>query len=384
MNIYSKKIRWKFLLLLLAIGIGAASLYYTRVLVNKLSLEEKKKIELWAEATRRISDLTNTNDDPGFLLKVLENNQTIPVILTNHNDSIIQIRNISEEKIKNRRYAEKLVRSMKEQGNIIEILLPGNKRQYILYDKSLILTKLTYYPLIQLGVIILFILVAYMAFSASRNAEQTQVWVGLSKETAHQLGTPTSSLMAWLEILRQSNVNENSVKELEKDVYRLKKITDRFSKIGSKPKLAATNVIQVIQNAVDYIKTRSSDRVAINLVTSENDITIPLNEELFEWVIENICKNAIDAMEGNGTINIKITDNTQVMYIDITDTGKGIPKSKFNTIFKPGYTTKERGWGLGLSLSERIVQNYHDGKIFVHYSELGKGTRFRIVLKKFF
>ena len=384
MNIYTKKIRWKFVLLLIAIGIGVGSLYYTRILVESLAEEEQNKVEIWAKATEWIASTDDFNGIEGFLVKIIENNRTIPVIVTDKEDVVIHSRNIKEKIKDNPDKIGKMIADMKDQGNIIEINLPDNQKQFLYYDKSNLLRKLTYYPYIQLGVILLFILVAYIAFSASRNAEQNQVWVGLSKETAHQLGTPTSSLMAWIEILKERKNQDIDISELDKDVQRLKKITDRFSKIGSKPKLTDDNVIEVLNNAVEYIKRRSSNKVKINIESVENEISIPLNVELFEWVIENICKNAIDAMEGMGEIFIKVTDNTQVIYIDIEDTGKGIPKTKFKTIFKPGYTTKERGWGLGLSLSERIIENYHDGKIFVHSSEIGSGTRFRIVLKKFF
>ena len=384
MNIYTKKIRWKFLLLILAIIIGVGSLYYTRVLVDRLAIEEKKKVEIWAKATEWIASTNACEGIDGFLLQIIENNETVPVIVANKNDSILNYRNIRPKKITNPTYVRQLIADMKAQENIITINLPGGEKQYLYYDKSNLLIKLIYYPYIQLGVILLFIMFAYLTFSASRNAEQNQVWLGLSKETAHQLGTPTSSLMAWAELLKSKDLQGIDISELDKDIQRLKKITDRFSKIGSKPKLSQENVITVLENAVEYIKRRSSSKVNIQIETEDNELTVPLNVELFEWVIENLCKNSIDAMEGCGDLHIRLTDNTQVIYIDITDTGKGIPKSKYKTIFKPGYTTKERGWGLGLTLSERIIENYHEGKIFVHNSEIGKGTRFRIVLKKFF
>ena len=371
-------------MLILAIIIGVGSLYYTRVLVDRLAIEEKKKVEIWAKATEWIASTNACEGIDGFLLQIIENNETVPVIVANKNDSILNYRNIRPKKITNPTYVRQLIADMKAQENIITINLPGGEKQYLYYDKSNLLIKLIYYPYIQLGVILLFIMFAYLTFSASRNAEQNQVWLGLSKETAHQLGTPTSSLMAWAELLKSKDLQGIDISELDKDIQRLKKITDRFSKIGSKPKLSQENVITVLENAVEYIKRRSSSKVNIQIETEDNELTVPLNVELFEWVIENLCKNSIDAMEGCGDLHIRLTDNTQVIYIDITDTGKGIPKSKYKTIFKPGYTTKERGWGLGLTLSERIIENYHEGKIFVHNSEIGKGTRFRIVLKKFF
>jgi signal transduction histidine kinase len=223
--------------------------------------------------------------------------------------------------------------------------------------------------------------VSYFAFSSSRKAEQNKVWVGLSKETAHQLGTPTSSLNAWVELLKQEHPS-TTVKELENDVKRLEKITERFSKIGSRPVLTATRIKDVFEASIDYLLSRSSNKISFDLQIEDPDITVPLNVALFEWVIENICKNAMDAMEGKGKITIKMEDHTQILYIDFHDTGKGIPKSKFKTIFKPGYTTKKRGWGLGLSLSKRIVETYHEGKIFVLNSEIDSGTTIRVVLKK--
>ena len=370
------------MLLILAIGIGVGSLYYTHKLVQKLAIEERKKVELWAEATKLLVDENTSEFNYGFLLKVLENNETVPVIVVDEDENILLSRNLDTAKIRNKKYLKRQLLLMKNESEPIVIFLPGDTKQYIFYNKSILLTKLIYYPYVQLGVILLFILVAYLAFSASRKAEQNKVWVGLSKETAHQLGTPTSSLMAWLEILKDKKVDKETLKELEKDIFRLRKITERFSKIGSKPKLTRVNVIEVLNNVIDYIKSRSSDKIIFKLNYTDNELYVPLNVDLFEWVIESLCKNAIDAMEGTGEIEITIIDNTQVLYVDITDTGKGIPKTKFKTIFKPGYTTKERGWGLGLTLTERIIETYHDGKIFVNTSELGIGTKFRVVLKK--
>jgi signal transduction histidine kinase len=277
---------------------------------------------------------------------------------------------------------KKKLKQMKEASDPIIVNVTPTERQFLYYSKSTILTKLTVYPFVQLGIILLFILVAYFAFSSSRNAEQNQVWVGLSKETAHQLGTPISSLLAWLEMMKLKSSDPDLLIELEKDVKRLEKITERFSKIGSKPILKKDNLITVISSAVNYLKTRTSGSVKFNVHLSSEELLVPINASLFEWVIENICKNAIDATNGQGEVNIFISDHNQVVYIDVSDTGKGISKGLFKTIFKPGYTTKERGWGLGLSLAKRIVEEYHDGRIFVHQSEIGKGTVIRIVLKK--
>jgi signal transduction histidine kinase len=271
---------------------------------------------------------------------------------------------------------------MKDNSGPIIITLSPVEKQYLYYNQSIILTQLAYYPYIQFGIIFMFILVAYFAFNTSMKFEQNQVWVGLSKETAHQLGTPISSLMAWVEMMKIRKGDGEMLVELEKDVNRLEKITERFSKIGSKPALVKDNVITVILTAVNYLRSRSSGKIRINLNLPAYEVIVPLNAALFEWVIENLCKNAIDALNGQGQIEIALTDFTQVIYIDIRDTGKGIPKSMFKTIFKPGFTTKKKGWGLGLSLAKRIVEAYHDGKIFVHQSELNKGSVIRIVLKK--
>ena len=280
-------------------------------------------------------------------------------------------------------YIKEQIAEMKAQHDPIEITFADNQKNYIYYKDSTILTQLKYYPYFQLLVIALFLFVSYLAFSTSRKAEQNQVWVGMAKETAHQLGTPLSSLIAWLEIIKGKSPDDEFVIELEKDVQRLSTITDRFSKIGSAPALKKENLTTVIENAIGYIRTRSSSKVIFSLENAQQyDVEAPLNIALFDWVLENIFKNAIDAMSGEGNIHVKITDQQQFAYIDISDTGKGIPKSKYKDVFKPGFTSKSRGWGLGLSLSKRIVEEYHEGQIFVKSSELNKGTTFRIVLKK--
>jgi signal transduction histidine kinase len=272
---------------------------------------------------------------------------------------------------------------MRSQNVPLEISILGGNKNYVLYKDSTLLVKLRYYPYFQLAVIALFLMVSYLAFSSSRKAEQNQVWVGMAKETAHQLGTPLSSLIAWLEFLKMKGTDAAYTVEIEKDVKRLQTITERFSKIGSAPALQKENIHHVLQHSVDYIKSRTSERVSFIISdTGINTVVAPLNIPLFEWVVENLLKNSIDAMDGIGKVTISITDQHQFVYIDISDTGKGIPKSSYKTIFKPGFTTKNRGWGLGLSLSKRIIEEYHDGQIFVKSSESNKGTTFRIVLKK--
>jgi len=383
MNIYTRKIRWKFIIYLSAVLIALGSLFYTNKLVRQLKQEEKNKVKLWAKATEQLIDLDITETNFEFLFEVIENNNTVPVILVNSDNEIVSTRNLDPSKENNNDYIERQLKKMKKQHEAIDFSIGDNSNNYIYYKDSILLSKLELFPFVQLGVILLFILVSYFAFSTSRKAEQNQVWLGLSKETAHQLGTPTSSLTALVELLRMNDLDEKILKEFEKDVLRLEKITERFSKIGSKPSLKSMNLFKVIMYAVTYIKSRSSENVRFNFSFSEKDeLNLPLNAALFEWVIENLCKNAIDAMNGKGIISINVQDNIQVAYLDITDTGRGMNKSKFKTIFKPGYTTKERGWGLGLSLSKRIVEMYHDGKIFVNHSEINKGTCIRIVLKK--
>lgn len=384
MNIYRRKVRWKFFLFIIAALIGISSLMYTNKLVRELSIEERTKVENWAEATRRIGLPETENNELVFLLKILQGNTTVPVIVTSAEGQILHHRNLDSLRASDSTYLYRQLEKMKEGYDPIRINLePYGDYQMIYYAKSTLLTRLTYYPYVQLAVIMLFIVVAYLAFSSSRKAEQNQVWVGLSKETAHQLGTPISSLMAWHEMLKLKNVDKDLQEEFEKDLTRLEKIAERFSKIGSKPKLKQENIIHVLHNSLNYIKSRSSDKIKVTFQPPEDKIYLPLNAELFEWVVENICKNGIDAMNGSGQIEVSLRDNTQVLYVDIEDSGKGIPKNKFKTIFKPGYTTKERGWGLGLSLTKRIIEEYHDGKVFVHYSEIGKGTKIRIVLKKY-
>lgn len=386
MKLRSKVLRWKFILLIVAVLIGFASLYITNSLVNELSIEERKKIELWAEAIRELSQISEIGDSEQsftIIFEVLQNNTTVPVILADETDNILSYRNIPDHKIDTPEEIENILRQMKASKEPIEVTLLDNSKNFVYYKDSTTLVKLTYYPYIQLAIIILFIIVSYYAFSHSRKAEQNRVWVGMAKETAHQLGTPTSSLLAWLEIIRDTDLKPDLVVEFGKDIARLEKIVDRFSKIGSTPSLKPKNLVSILNNSVDYLRPRISNKISIVKKFDEQDyIPVPINETLFEWVIENIIKNSIDAIQGAGEVNVSITDNTQVVFIDVSDTGKGIPRSMFKTIFLPGFTTKNRGWGLGLTLSKRIVEEYHNGKVFVNYSEVDKGTTFRIVLRK--
>jgi signal transduction histidine kinase len=383
LNLYQQKQIVKTLLLVAAIVIGALSLWYTNTLVKKLSEEEKKKVELWAEATRKLADLTDANMDFNFHINVVRNNTTVPVIMVDERENIISWRNLDSLKMQDTVYARNELASMRGQHEPIEIKLYDGKKNQIYYKDSLLLIKLRYYPFFQLGVIALFIIVSYLAFSSSRRAEQNQVWVGMAKETAHQLGTPLSSLLAWVDLLKMKNVSPEYTGEIEKDIGRLNTITERFSKIGSPPALKKENLAEVIRRSVSYIQTRSSGKVSFEVnATDESQTLASVNSPLLEWVFENVLKNAIDAMNGEGKITVNVTDQLQFVYIDISDTGKGIPRSAFTTVFKPGYTTKSRGWGLGLSLSKRIIEDYHNGQIFVRSSEPNVKTTFRIVLRK--
>jgi signal transduction histidine kinase len=505
MNIYSKKQRWKWLLFIIALCIVFTSLWYTNNLVRrianderakvklwaqavkkkadlinftnelftKMKLEERKKVELYAEATRQLS-LIESATNIGFLLQILEDNTTVPVILINEEHEVtpkISTRNLDTTKIKDTTYLreqlnlmrqkyapvvipyyknkkqylyyndsrlftdiklvfdsltksfleevalntadvpviytdssktqiiqrnekidsaqiaspEKLketLEKLSEQNPPIEINLGDGQTNYIFYAESELLTKLKYYPYVQFGVIGLFLLIAYILFSTARKAEQDQVWVGMSKETAHQLGTPLTSLMGWNEHLRSLGVDDAVVNEMNRDIKRLNTITERFSKIGSQPTLQDEDICIVVQNATDYLKQRTSKNVKFEVLCPAKEIHVQLSVPLFEWVIENLCKNAVDAMNGKGQITVNVKEIPEGIAIDITDTGKGIPKSKFKTVFEPGFTTKQRGWGLGLSLCKRIIENYHGGKIFVQASEPNKGTTFRILLNR--
>lgn len=387
MNIYTRKQHWKLFLLMAALLIGISSLWYTNKLVKKLSEQEKIKVELWAQAVRHLSDVSVNAGDLTFALNVLQSNNTIPAIIADEKGNIKTSINLDSLRITelDSVYIKDQLQIMKGQHAPIEVKIDKNNSDYIYYKDSTILTQLRYYPYFQLAVISLFLLVSYLAFSTSRKAEQNQVWVGMAKETAHQLGTPLSSLVAWVEYMKLQNKNEEHLDEIQKDINRLQTITERFSKIGSAPTLKKENIAEVIESSIQYIKTRISSRVIFSLTSVPNhnhSVLVPLNVPLFEWVLENIFKNAVDAIEGDGKIAVNITDQQQFVYIDISDSGKGIPKSKFKTVFKPGYTSKKRGWGLGLSLSKRIVEEYHAGQIFVKSSELNKGTTFRIVLNK--
>ena len=501
MQIYRRKLRWKLFLLGIATAIVAASLWYTDTIVKKISLEERqkvslwadaiqkrgnlakymesffeklkdeerKRVELWAEATKRIL-VAETEEELTFYINIIESNTNIPVLHVDNDNNIITGRNLGDDfknadvfegeikeafsiyppihityngnieylyyhdsrlftelrsvlenliesfieeivissanipvivtdstktqiiahgSINNLNQEDSLsvqqtIASMKGKNPPISIDLPTHGTCHVFYTNSLLLTQLKYYPIAQFIIIGVFLLVAYILFSIARNAEQNQVWVGMSKETAHQLGTPLSSLIAWVELLKLKGTDEDTVNEIRKDIKRLENITERFSKIGSPPLLLKSNIASIISDVVEYMKKRLSKntKFVINLKPENENIETHINPNLFEWVIENICKNAVDAMGGNGKITIDISEQKKYVVVDISDSGKGIPKFKFNDVFKPGFTSKKHGWGLGLSLSKRIIENYHKGKLFVKSSHINKGTTFRIMLKK--
>lgn len=347
---------------------------------------QDRKNYLYYADSKVFTDLKIVLDDliKSFISEIVVNSATVPVIYTDHTkENVLAFGNVDSTMISDKAYLFDMLSSMAIENTPIEVELGEGRKHYIFYKESALLTQLKYFPYVLFGVIGLFLFIAYILFSTARNAEQNQVWVGLAKETAHQLGTPLSSLIAWVELLKLKGHGDETTVEIEKDIARLEMITERFSKIGSQPVLHNENIIDVLQDAIDYLKVRVSDKVIFTVNSlSKGEILTPVNIPLFNWVIENLCKNAVDAMNGKGAITITVTDQQQLVYIDITDTGKGIPKSKHKTIFEPGYTTKKRGWGLGLSLAKRIIENYHDGKIFIKQSEIDKGTTFRIVLKK--
>ncbi len=373
----------KIILIVSAVAIAVSSLYISHKLVKDLSLEEKLRMEVWAEA---MSAFNNADDvsDLNLVLKVLNANNTIPVIVADSNNSIQTYRNIEVESNDTVAYLKQTLDDFIDKGKVIRIDINPNGSEYInvYYEDSLMLRRLSLYPYVQLGVVLIFVLVAIFALLSSKKAEQNKVWVGLSKETAHQLGTPISSLIAWLELLKDQYPNDALLPCMAEDLDRLQMIANRFSKIGSAPELIPTDLYATLKDITTYMANRTSSKVNIILNQPDQKIVVPLNESLFSWVIENLCKNAIDAMDGVGTITISIFSTSLWWCIDIEDTGKGIIKSKQKTIFTPGYTTKKRGWGLGLSLARRIIEEYHSGHIYVKHSELNKGTVFRIELKK--
>lgn len=390
MNPYENKKRWKYLLLTFAVIIAASSLWYTNFLVEGISRSERTKAEIWSETLKKMFE--TDNDEMMDYLFTVNDSLVVPAIVTDEKDSIVTYTALNKSKTNYKietdkkydpEYFNRQLKIMKSQHEPIEIQMSGQKK-YVYYKDSDLLNQLRVFPYIQLTVIALFLLIAYTTFNSSRRVEQNQVWVGLAKETAHQLGTPISALMAWIELFKDKfNAEEDPlVLQMENDVKRLEIVADRFSKIGSMPILTSHLVYNTINDFIDYFKVRVSNQITFE-ITGDMQQEALLNIPLFDWVIENILKNAVNAISGTGKISVNITENLvkEQIFVDITDTGKGIPKSKFDAIFQPGFTTRKRGWGLGLSLTKRIIENYHQGQVFVKESEIGKGTTFRIILK---
>ncbi|GAB6976501.1 sensor histidine kinase [Prevotella falsenii] len=376
----------KIILVVAAIAIAVVSLVASNILTKDLARQERTKMEVWAEAMRALSQ-ADENTDLALVLKVLNDNNTIPVVVLDNDENVTDFRNVVID-AKNYKdsllYVSAMAKRLKSNKQDIRIQLSEASNEYIdvCYDDSLMLKRLALYPYVQLGVVMLFVVVAIFALLTSKRAEQNKVWVGLSKETAHQLGTPISSLMAWTTILKETYPDDDLLPEMDKDVKRLQLIADRFSKIGSLPEAVPVSLSEVLDHVIDYMDRRTSKTIRLIKVFPADDIIVRLNASLFEWVIENLCKNAVDAMGGeSGTITLRVETVGERVIVEVSDTGKGIKKKDIRNVFRPGFTTKSRGWGLGLSLAKRIVEEYHNGKIFVKSSELGKGTTFRIELK---
>lgn len=381
-SIYDSRERLKFAFIFVAILIAIASVVVSDALIKNLAQEERQKIEVWSEATRVMTS-ANPSLNMNLILKIIQGNTSIPVILCAESDSLLTYNNIEVPEVDTEAFMKDKIKELKSKNPPIVIDMEDGTFQFLYYDDSIMLKRLLIYPYAQLSVVFVFILIAFLALASTKKAEQNKVWVGLSKETAHQLGTPISSLIAWIEYLRLKEIDPSLLNEMEKDVKRLETIAERFSKIGSNPDPAPVNILDSVRTALGYMETRISAKVKMHTHLPEEPILVLMNDALFAWVAENLIKNAVDAMEGVGEISILVEEKEKVVRIDISDTGKGIPKSKFKTVFNPGYTTKRRGWGLGLSLVKRIIESYHGGKIYVKGSEAGKGTTFRIELQKY-
>lgn len=379
----------KVLLVLVAVIIAVTSLVVSHYLVRDLSIQERTNMEVWAEAMRSYNN-ADENADLGLVLRVMEGNNNIPVVVLGSDGEVQTYRNLNlkaKDDGGKLQEAKQLGERMRQQGNAIRIELTGDEvtpsdHLLVCFDESLLIQRLSYYPYVQLGIVLIFVMVAIYALLSSKRAEQNKVWVGLSKETAHQLGTPISSLMAWVEVLRETYPEDELIPEMSQDVNRLQLIAERFSKIGSMPERKPEDLSEIVSHVVAYIGKRTSNKVVLTTDLPDGPLMVNVCAPLFEWVIENLCKNAIDAMDGAGSIVLTARDEGALVSVEVSDTGKGIPKGNLRTVFRPGYTTKKRGWGLGLALCKRIVEEYHHGSIFVKSSELGRGTTFRIEVKK--
>ncbi|MBQ1932003.1 MAG: ATP-binding protein [Muribaculaceae bacterium] len=392
-NIYDINRYGKAVFLVVSVIVVALFVYFSNGLIEDLSQQERERMQIWADATKEIIDTSNAaidgeggDVDVEFLLSIIEANRNIPVLLVDDHDNILDKRNFDlpdkndEFSLTNQQFLEKKLHDLKGSTNVIEIEISPENRQYLYYEDSTLLKSLSIYPYIQLLVMLAFIAVVYFAVTSTKRAEQNRVWVGLSKETAHQLGTPISSLMAWMELLRDLGVDAETVGEMDKDVKRLSTIASRFSKIGSKPQMESENLNDVVTRSASYMSSRISSRISLTINCCDHTLPVKMSAPLFEWVMENLIKNAVDAMEGSGAITVTTAVDRGTAYIEVADTGKGISRKNFKTVFNPGFTTKSRGWGLGLTLAKRIIEQYHSGKIYVRTSEPGVGTTFRIDL----
>lgn len=393
-NIYDIRRRGVIGFLLLSVVVVSVFLFYSDSLVKDLSQQERERMQIWADATRELVNPVNPDSQSGsnvdFLLSIIERNRTIPVLLTDETGEIIMQRNFSLPEPPdslslslsdvNRRFLDKKLDELRNSPNVIEIDMGEAGKQWLYYEDSKVLRSLGFYPYVQLLVLLAFVLIVYYAVSSTKRAEQNKVWVGLSKETAHQLGTPISSLMAWMELLEESGVSPETVAEMNKDVKRLSTIASRFSKIGSRPSMEIYDINEIVSHASDYMSSRISRRIRLTLTPWHEPLIVTLSPPLTEWVMENLIKNAVDAMEGSGNIDIAIRPEKNKAIIEISDTGKGIARKNQKAIFNPGFTTKSRGWGLGLTLTKRIIEEYHGGLIYVKKSGIGVGTTFAIEL----
>lgn len=377
-------LNWRSLLAGIAMIIVIATIFYSRYLSGQIAIQEREKVEAWAEAQQFIAKAT-AEQDILFATLIMAGQNTIPVIETNEADSITNYHNIDSTEVhENPAVLKSLMREYKRRNSPIITYLNNDRTQYnqYYYGESILLKQIRYYPIVQLVIVTLFIIVTLLALSTQHRATQNQLWAGMAKETAHQLGTPLSALEGWVEMMKESPPDKRMIGEMEKDIGRLKLVSDRFSKIGSTPHLETHDLMHVLQNVVDYVKKRSPEKVIFKIESGNiKELPVQISAPLFEWVVENILKNALDAMEGKGMITLQIHPTGNQVYIDITDTGKGISAANIARVFNPGFTTKKRGWGLGLTLSKRIINQYHKGELFVKHSEPGKGTTFRIVLR---
>lgn len=383
---FAQLFNWRTTLAIIAMAIVTGTIFYSNFLAKKIAADEKQKIEQWLQAVKDINDTTITSISPLASKIFTENNKDIPMITVTENDSILDHYNLDSARIaSDKNYLQEKLGEFKRTYDPIVWKNPMNPKQnnLVYYGESLLLKQIRYFPIIQLLVASLFIIVTLITIGARNKSTQNQVWVGMAKETAHQLGTPISSLQGWVEMFKETRGNEKIAAEMSKDVERLKLVSDRFGKIGSPPQLEEHDILEQVNSMVAYIKRRSTDRVNFSVKSlSGQEIVAMISAPLFDWVMENLLKNALDALDGHGNIRVVLKNEPAQVIIDVSDTGKGISKKNISNVFKPGFTTKKRGWGLGLSLSKRIIEQYHKGELFVKHSELGKGTTFRIVLKK--